>query len=296
MRTIAVWPHATRHDGLAILTATVRKLAARGFTITAPEEEIELLRSICADVEIGPLVADTELAIIFGGDGTILRAAEWALPLGVPILGVNMGHVGFLAELDPHETESLVDTIVERDYDVEERFTLQVEASTPDGEVWRSGAINEVSVEKWARERMIEALVTIDGLPLSRWGCDGVLVSTPTGSTAYAFSAGGPIVWPDVQALLVVPLSAHALFSRPVVVGPDSVVEIELVEHSHAAGVVWCDGRRTTPVPVGARIRVTRGERALRLARITQQPFTSRLVRKFGLKVEGFRGDAETAC
>ncbi|MGL4832109.1 MAG: NAD kinase, partial [Propionibacteriaceae bacterium] len=242
---------------------------------------------------IGPLVADTELAVIFGGDGTILRAAEWALPLGVALLGVNMGHVGFLAELEAHETGHLVEMIHSRDYTVEERLTLNVTATAPDGQNWSSVAVNEVSVEKSARERMLEVLVNIDGLPLSRWSCDGVLVATPTGSTAYSFSAGGPILWPNLDSMLVVPVSAHALFSRPVVVGPSSVIEMELVDQFSPHGAIWCDGRRSTLLSAGSTVRVTQGTQRLRLARFSEQPFTSRLVRKFGLRIEGWRGAAE---
>jgi NAD+ kinase len=154
-------------------------------------------------------------------------------------------------------------------------------------------ALNEASVEKAARERMLELVVEIDGRPLSRWGCDGVVCATPTGSTAYNFSAGGPVVWPGVEALLLVPLSAHALFARPMVVAPTSVLAVEVLERNEGFGVLWCDGRRTVDLPPGARIEVRRGRRPVRLARLHQAPFTDRLVAKFGLSVEGWRGAAE---
>ena len=140
---------------------------------------------------------------------------------------------------------------------------------------------------------MLEVVVEVDGRPLSRWGCDGVVCATPTGSTAYNFSAGGPVVWPGVEALLMVPLSAHALFARPMVVAPTSVVAVELLATTDGAGVLWCDGRRTVELPPGARIEVRRGRRPVRLARLHEAPFTDRLVAKFGLPVEGWRGAAE---
>jgi NAD+ kinase len=175
------------------------------------------------------------------------------------------------------------------DYGVEERMTLDVVVRENGGVTHTGWALNEASVEKASRQRMLEVVAEIDGRPLSRWGCDGVVCATPTGSTAYAFSAGGPVVWPQVEALLVVPISAHALFARPLVVSPDSVVALELLAVT-SGGVLWCDGRRPIEVPPGARVEVRRGERPVRLARLHRTPFTDRLVTKFGLPVAGWRG------
>ena len=156
--------------------------------------------------------------IVLGGDGTILRGAEWVMASDTPLLGVNLGHVGFLAEAESSEIDSIVERVVDRSYRVEERFTIDLQVRNGNEVIWSSFAINEVSIEKSSRERMLEVLVEIDGRPLSRWACDGLL-STPTGSTAYAFSAGGPVIWPGVDAFLVVPLARHALFARPLVPG-----------------------------------------------------------------------------
>ena len=148
---------------------------------------------------------------MLGGDGTLLRAAEVAREAEVPLLGINLGHIGFLAEAEPADLAGTVQQIADRDYKVEERLTLDVEV-TVDGElVWQNWALNEASVEKSDHERMMDVVVEVDGRPLSQFGCDGVVMATATGSTAYAFSAGGPILWPEVEALLVVPLNAHAL-------------------------------------------------------------------------------------
>jgi len=237
--------------------------------------------------------ADCEVAVVVGGDGSILRAAEVTRASGTPVLGVNLGHVGFLAEAESDDVEDTIEAIVQRTWIPEDRLTLDVRAYR-DGElVTHTFALNEASVEKAARERMIEVVVEIDGRPLSRWGCDGVVLSTPTGSTAYNFSAGGPIVWPSVEALLVVPISAHALFARPMVVAPDSVVAVEVIGRTDGAGVLWCDGRRAEDLPPGARIEIRRDARPVRLARLHQAPFTDRLVAKFDLPVEGWRGSAE---
>ncbi len=237
--------------------------------------------------------ADCELVVVIGGDGTILRAAEVAHDSGTPILGVNLGHVGFLAEAEYEDVSSTIDAIVGRRYVAEERLTIDVSVFR-DGElVTRTFALNEASVEKAERERMLEVVVEVDGRPLSRWGCDGVVCATPTGSTAYNFSAGGPVVWPGVEALLMVPISAHALFARPLVVAPTSVLAVEVIAPAEAAGVLWCDGRRTVDLPPGARIEVRRGERPVRLVRLHEAPFTDRLVAKFGLSIEGWRGASE---
>ena len=234
-----------------------------------------------------------ELAVVIGGDGTILRAAEMTHLAGTPLLGVNLGHVGFLAEAEYDDVDSTIAAIVDRRYTAEERLTIDVQVYQGKELVTSTFALNEVSVEKAARERMLEVVVEIDGRPLSRWGCDGVVCATPTGSTAYNFSAGGPVVWPGVEALLMVPISAHALFARPMVVAPTSVLAVEVLERTTGGGVMWADGRRTVELPPGARIEVRRGHAPVRLVRLHQAPFTDRLVAKFGLPVEGWRGASE---
>ncbi len=200
-----------------------------------------------------------DLVVVLGGDGTILRGAEFARSVDVPLLGVNLGHVGFLAEAERDDLDATVEHIASNDYAVEERMTLHVDAKLHGDLIASSWALNEVSVEKAARERMLEVTVEVDGRPLSSWGCDGVIVSTPTGSTAYAFSAGGPVVWPQVEAMLLVPSAAHALFARPLVLGPDTHLAVEIKAATEGAGVMWCDGRRHVDLPPGARIEVRRG-------------------------------------
>lgn len=231
-----------------------------------------------------------ELVCVLGGDGAILRGAALSRGSEAPLLGINLGHVGFLAEAEREKLVETVEHIVARDYVVEERMTLEVTA-THEGEVLaRSWALNEVTVEKAARERMLETTLEIDGRPLSTFGCDGVVIATPTGSTAYAFSAGGPVMWPDVEAMLVVPISAHALFARPLVIGPSSAIAIELVADADGSAVMWCDGTRSVELPTGARIDVCRSKTPVRLARLTSWPFADRLVAKFDLSVTGWRG------
>ena len=170
-------------------------------------------------------------------------------------------------------------------------MALSVRVKGALGEViYETWALNEATVEKASRERMLEVVIEIDGRPLSSFGCDGVVVSTPTGSTAYNFSGGGPVIWPTVAAIAVVPLSAHALFARPLVVGPEASVAIEVLERTNGTGILWCDGRRSHELPPGARVVVRRSEEPVRLARLHPAAFTDRLVRKFRLPVEGWRG------
>lgn len=232
-----------------------------------------------------------ELVCVVGGDGSILRGAEMARGTGAPLIGVNLGKVGFLAEVEVEGLDATVDRLVQRDYAVEERMTLEVTVSAGQRVDYRSWALNEVSIEKAARERMLEVTVEVEGRPLSTWGCDGVIVATPTGSTAYAFSAGGPVVWPDVEAILVVPNNAHALFARPILVSPSTRLAVEVIRDAEGHGILWCDGRRYVDLRPGARIDVARSEIPVRLARMSSSPFTDRLVEKFDLSVAGWRGN-----
>jgi NAD+ kinase len=289
--------HTARHDARDLSRALVERLHDHRIAVRMLSDEAADL-GFAADssgmLELvdasGGAGAGCELVVVVGGDGSILRAAELAHPHGVPVLGVN---IGFLAEAEVEDVEATIEAIASRRYTTDERLTLDVTVQHDGEVVARTFALNEASVEKAARERMLEVVLEIDGRPLSRWGCDGVVCATPTGSTAYNFSAGGPVVWPGVEALCVVPLSAHALFARPLVVAPTSVVAVEVLSRADRAGVLWCDGRRTVELPPGARIEVRRGVRPLRLVRLHEAPFTDRLVAKFGLSVEGWRGTAE---
>jgi len=296
-RCVFVLAHTGREDAREVARQFCRSLHQHGLGVRLLKEEaadLDLDLEGLERVECDPQAPmGCELAVVIGGDGTILRAAELTRESGTPLLGVNLGHVGFLAEAEHDDVEFTIDAIVNRRYTSEERLTIDVSVYRDRELVAHTWALNEASVEKAARERMLEVVVEIDGRPLSRWGCDGVVCATPTGSTAYNFSAGGPIVWPGVEALLMVPISAHALFARPMVVAPTSVLAVEVLARTEGAGVLWCDGRRTVDLPPGARIEVRRGRTPVRLVRLHQAPFTDRLVAKFDLPVTGWRGAAE---
>jgi len=292
---VLVITHTGRPAGVDVAREITKRMTEVGIRVRMLQSEASVVGVAAAfPVRDGEDPASgCEIAVAIGGDGTILRAAEITRPSGTPVLGINLGHVGFLAEAERADLEATVNAVASRSYVVEERLTIDV-AVVWEGEVASRGwALNEASVEKAARERMLEVVVEIDGRPLSRWGCDGVVFATPTGSTAYAFSAGGPVVWPQVDALLLVPLSAHALFARPLVTAPTSRLAVEVLRGTEGGGVLWCDGRRTLDLPPGARIEVTKSDRAVRLARLRLAPFTDRLVAKFDLPTGGWRGAAE---
>ena len=299
-RNILVVAHARRDDTVAAAVRTIRALVAAGATPVMSADDRRDLADAMPDpaaldtvVLLGEQIPVTELdeAIVLGGDGTILRAAELVRGGSAPVLGVNMGHVGFLAESERDDMDEAVRRLLENDYTVEERLAVDVRVRDADGAtVYETFALNEASIEKGNNERMLEVLIEVDGRPLTSYGCDGVVVSTPTGSTAYNFSAGGPVIWPTVQAIAVVPLSAHALFARPIVIDPASSVAIEMMRRSDARGVLWADGRRSFEMPIGARVTVRRSDTPVRLARLHRAVFTDRLVSKFRLPIDGWRG------
>jgi NAD+ kinase len=292
-RFMLVVAHTGRQDSLDAAVTVSRQLLAAGVTPVMKKDEHDDVLDNAPELSAMAVLGDS--VTVLGGDGTILRAAELTRGCSAPLLGVNLGHVGFLAE---SERDNLTDTVrraLGRDYEVEERMTLAVRVKVDAEVIYETWALNEATVEKASRERMLEVVIEVDGRPLSSFGCDGVVMSTPTGSTAYSFSAGGPIVWPELEAMLLVPLSPHALFARPLVVGPESVFAVEVLARTQGTGVLWCDGRRTHDLPPGARVIVRRSPVPVRLARLHRGPFTDRLVNKFHLPTSGWRGPGDGA-
>jgi len=274
-------------------TNACKHLAQRGISCVFDKEDLEHFVTLGAAQPEGSTAysgEDLDLVMVLGGDGSILRAAEIVNGNPAPILGINLGHVGFMTEAERSEIPAVLDAVAAGKFSTSERTTLEVKVWQEGKEVFSSWAINEVAVEKSARERMLEVVLEIDARPVSSFGCDGVLVSTPTGSTAYAFSAGGPVVWPNVEAFVVVPLSAHALFARPLVIDPESTVAVEVLRRSPGSGVLWCDGRRTFDLGPGARIEVAKRPVPVKMVVLDNAPFADRLVRKFSLPVSGWRG------
>ena len=228
-----------------------------------------------------------DIAVVLGGDGTMLRAAELCRGKSTPILGINLGHVGFLAEIERPSLVEVVEAIASGSFYVEERMSLNYQLLRGGKSISSGWALNEVLVER-NDHQMIDLFVQIDHRPLSRWWCDSVICATPTGSTAYAYSAGGPVVWPEVDALVLLPLAAHALFSRPMVVSPRSEIVLDLESESADLNA---DGIRRTKLQKSDRIILTSAKEDVLLAHIKSATFTDRLVAKFKLPVEGWRGE-----
>jgi len=301
-RFVLVVTHTAREEAIAAAAVTFEQMIAGGITPVISATDLADFKKITTDnllaqvigklktLEVDCQISELELVVVLGGDGTILKAAEIVRDHSIPLMGINLGHVGFLAESEREEFTEAVRRVLDHDYEIKERLTLEVAVFVDGKEVFRTWALNEATVEKNARERMLEVVLEIEGHPLSSFGCDGVVISTPTGSTAYAFSAGGPVVWPSVEALLVVPLSAHALFARPLVVKPDAMVAVEVLQRSAGHGILWCDGRRSWELPPGARVEVAKSSQPVKLARLRTSTFTDRLVNKFSLPVAGWRG------
>ncbi|MBV9512739.1 MAG: NAD kinase [Mycobacteriaceae bacterium] len=280
------------NNGIALRVLSAEAVD-RGKLHLAPDE----MRLLGVDIDVvepdDNAAVGCELVLVLGGDGTFLRGAELARNASVPVLGVNLGRIGFLAEAEAEALDRVLEHVIARDYGVEDRMTLDVSVRANDQVADQGWAINEASLEKGTHLGVLGVVLEIDGRPVSAFGCDGVLVATPTGSTAYTFSAGGPILWPDLEAMLVVPNNAHALFARPMVTSPTAAIAIE-VEADGNDAVVVCDGRRQMAVPAGARLEVTRCATPVRWVRLDSAPFTDRLVRKFRLPVTGWRGPTTT--
>jgi NAD+ kinase len=230
---------------------------------------------------------EVEIAVVLGGDGTILRGAELTRERNIPLLGINIGHVGFMAEVIRPEISTVAKTVIDKSYGLDSRMVLAYEVIR-NGKVIDTGwALNEVTVER-QHSTMVELFVQIDGRPLSRWGCDGLIASTPTGSTAYAFSAGGPVLWPEVEALVLLPISAHALFARPMVISPKSEIVVEIQSDE---ALLSADALREFELISGDQVRIARDSSKILLSHIVATTFTDRIVAKFKLPVEGWRGE-----
>ncbi len=282
-RSLAFLINPSRPEAIKAAEELSPLLTSAGFSLyTVSDVSIDGIKKVeAADLP------DIEVAVVLGGDGTILRAAEVTISRNIPLLGINLGQVGFLAEVDRPSIQAIADAIINKNYVSESRMVLKFSVERNGKEISSGWALNEVTVERDGTT-MVELFVEIDRRPLSHWGCDGVICSTPTGSTAYAFSAGGPVLWPEIEALVLLPISAHALFSRPMVVSPKSEI-IVTVESSEA--LLSADALRKIPLESGDRVIITRDSQTIKLSHVSSTLFTDRLVAKFKLPVEGWRGE-----
>jgi NAD+ kinase len=282
MRNLLIVCNPSRKDAVAAAVQLQESLSRTFDIFTISDVEIAGIKK----VKISDL-PEIEVGIVLGGDGTTLRAAEVAHLNQIPLLGVNLGHVGFLSEVEESNIPDVISAVLNKNYVIDPRITLKYEVSR-NGKIVDSGwALNEVTVER-EKTTMVELFLEIDNRPISRWGCDGLICSTPTGSTAYAFSAGGPILWPEVDALVVLPISAHALFSRPLVISPTSKIVVGI---ESAQALLSADALRKFPLVAKDKVLVTKNAGIIRLAHLKNTSFSDRLVAKFKLPVEGWRGE-----
>jgi NAD+ kinase len=283
IRRAVIFINPSRPEAVIAAHELALLLTAQNFELVSPTEvTVENISQVAIDA-----IGEVEVAVVLGGDGTILRGAEVTLDRNIPLLGINLGHVGFLAEVEKPEIAAIAQSIIDKSYVYENRMVLGYSVERDNKEISRGWALNEITVERDSTT-MVELFVEIDRRPLSHWGCDGLICSTPTGSTAYAFSAGGPVLWPEIDALLLLPISAHALFSRPMVVSTKS--EIVVTVESQKA-LLSADALRKLPLIVGDRVIITRNPHVIKLAHVNPTLFTDRLVAKFKLPVEGWRGE-----
>lgn len=282
MRNLLIVCNPGRVDAVVAAVELQQNLASTFGIYTISDVNIPgVIRSSIEDLP------EIEVAVVLGGDGTMLRAAEVAHVRDIPLLGVNLGHVGFLSEVERSKISDVINAVVNKSYVIDPRITLSYTVEREGKTVASGWALNEVTVER-EKATMVELFLEIDNRPISRWGCDGLICSTPTGSTAYAFSAGGPVLWPAVDALVVLPISAHALFSRPLVISPRSVIAVG-IESNEA--FLSADAIRKFPLVSGDRVTVTKDSRIIQLAHLYNTLFSDRLVAKFKLPVEGWRGE-----
>lgn len=296
-REVLLVPHTGKSENTVAASRAAELFLEAGFGVrlaayhdTRPFEKDPILQNLPLTGHVAQAAEGCELVLVLGGDGTFLRAADLARANSIPVLGINLGQIGFLAEWEAESLDAAIKRVIDRDYRVEERMTIDVTVTDSQGNLLgESWALNEVSVENLNRRGVLDAILEVDYRPVTSFGCDGMLISTPTGSTAYAFSAGGPVLWPELDAILVVPNNAHALFVKPLVVSPDSTVAVESISTTSPAMAVM-DGFRKVSMPPGSRIEVVRGQKSVKWVRLDDRPFADRLVTKFRLPVSGWRG------
>ena len=283
MRNLLLVCNPTREQAVVAAKKLAADFQLAGFSIFSISD-IEISGVTNCTVEDLP---ELEVGVVLGGDGTMLRAAEVTRKHQIPLLGVNLGHVGFLAEVEKVSLDTVVQAITDKEYVIDSRMTLKYSVIREGQDVTSGWALNEVTVER-QHATMVELFLEIDDRPISRWGCDGLICSTPTGSTAYAFSAGGPVVWPEVDALVVLPISAHALFSRPLVISTQSQIVVRI---ESAEGLLSADSLRNFELLQGDQVHISKDAHVIKLAHLTNTSFSDRLVAKFKLPIQGWRGE-----
>lgn len=283
---IVLSPNPYRDKGLRAVQNAERVLRQAGaetcmcFPFDLERENLE----VPAHMEFLPeeeAFQGAEFLVCFGGDGTILHAAKDAQRHGVPVLGVNLGSVGFMAELEADQL-SLLERLVQRKFRIEERMMLDVAVRREGKTVYRDLALNDAVITKGAVARIIDLEVKADGVSVGRFAGDGVIVSTPTGSTAYAMSAGGPIVEPTVENILVTPICPHALHARSFVLDGRRAVAVRMSRQSRKTAYLSVDGGRAFHLGAGDQVELHRSKSRAKLIRLTNRSFYTVVNQKLG--------------
>ena len=274
--TIGIVPHHTRSEAASLAKGLIDELVANGHEVHVPEADAQTTGLTAWSVPNEDFAGGLTLAISLGGDGTMLRTVELIGGAGVPVLGVNAGHLGYLTEIDGGELHDAVRRVLAGDYRVESRMTLAV---TVDGVTHH--ALNEAVVEKTVSGHTVRVAVAINGRPFTTYAADGLIVATPTGSTAYNLSARGPIMSPAHRALVLTPVSAHMLFDRSMVLGPDETLRLEVCDGPPAVLVV--DGRQLAELTCGDAVECRSGDHDVKLVVFGTRNFHGILKQKFGL-------------
>jgi NAD+ kinase len=283
MATVGLIVHHEREEVVEAARDLADWLAASGHTVRLPETDAA--RADLADLEVAPgeLAVDLDLLVSLGGDGTMLRALDLVAAAGVPVLGVNFGQLGYLTEVEPSGAKAALEQFFAGDYAIEERMMLAVGIDAPSGAVSvpSAHALNEAVLEKSAMGHTVRLDVTIDGHFFTPYATDGLIVATATGSTAYSFSARGPIMAPTLRAMLLTPVSPHMLFDRPLVLEPTT--ELRIAVSGHRPATLSVDGRGVGVLHDGDAIVCTTADFSARLVTFVPRDFHLILKAKFGL-------------
>ena len=279
MTAVGIVAHRIRARDVAERAASWLEQAGVEVRIPAPDAEAETLRRYAFDVD--DFAAGLDFAVSLGGDGTMLRTVDLVGSEGVPVLGVNVGQLGFLTEIEPDQLEVGMEKVLAGDYQVSERMVLAVEVASDGsaGGTWL--ALNEAVLEKMSSGHLVRLGLSINGTFFTTYAADGVIVATPTGSTAYNFSARGPIVSPRHRCLVLTPVSPHMLFDHSLVFAPDEELAFQ-VTGSAAVGLIL-DGREVGRLGDGDVVTCTQGPRPARLITFVPRDFHQVLKAKFGL-------------